>query len=151
MQAEDELRRTDRLDVCCRVDVRDRFGVWNAVTEDVCDRGCKLVTAKLPRVGSMLEMTISSDLFPESLEVLARTVWVSSNRIGVAFLEPADDGLTPSEWIARVVEHGRIGAPGPRALGAPRVVPVVQRAGRAADLAGCERDGVVVRLPVTRR
>jgi hypothetical protein len=149
---EDELRRTDRLGVCCRVDVRDRSGIWTAVTEDVCDRGCRVVTGKLPRVGSMLEMTLTSDLFLEPLEVRGQTVWASSERVGIAFLQAAHRGLTSSEWIARVIEHGRVGAPGPRAVGStPRVVPVVKRARRLDDPSTRSQDGVVLPMPAMRR
>ena len=42
----EELRRIPRVAVCCRVVVRDRYGVWTAVTEDFCVRGCQLLTAR---------------------------------------------------------------------------------------------------------
>ncbi len=152
MNQDDDLRRMTRHSVCCRVDVRDRFGLWTAVTEDVSDQGCRLVTAKQPRVGATLQLTLSSDLFPESLEVDARTVWVTARCVGVAFDKPAEGALTPSEWIARVVEYGRVEGAGARARGAPQIVPVVRR-GRAGPRRADpdEGDAVVVPLRATRR
>ncbi len=125
----DDLRRSQRMKVCCRVDVRDRLGVWSAVTEDFCARGCGIISAKLPRIGSVLELTFWSDLFPEPLDVIARTAWVSDRRVGVTFIAttPRNAGLSPAEWENRIVEHGRV--PGPEPIGSegPRVVPVLSR------------------------
>ncbi len=147
MHQEDDLRRIYRLHVCCRADVCDRFGVWTAVTEDISDRGCRLVATRSPRLGSILELTFTSDLFPESLEVSARVVWASSGRVGVSFLPSERRGPTPAEWVARVVEHGRVGSSGPRRVGAPRLVPVVESAPRDG---ASERGARVVPLRVKR-
>jgi hypothetical protein len=126
---QDELRRTQRVKVCCRVDVRDRFGVWNAVTEDVCARGCRLVTAKSPRLGTVLELTLSSDLFPEVLEVTAYASWVSDRRVGVTFIATgARRGAhTSVEWVQRLVEHGTVQRPEPRGSASQTLVPAVRR------------------------
>ena len=131
----DDLRRFGRVSVCCRVEVRDRFGVWTAVTEDFGARGCRLLTNQLPRRGSLLTMRLSSDLFPEELEVRARAVWGTLERIGVAFLEsPAREGaLSPADFLELVVEHGRPG-PGIRAVDSPRLVPVIGRGQASAPL-----------------
>ena len=130
----DDLRRIQRVKVCCRVDARDRFGVWTAVTEDLCAQGCGLVTPTLPRVGSMLELTLWSDLFPEPLEVSANAAWASDRRVGVTFVatESRLGRLSPADWIERIIEHGRV--LGPEAVGSdvPRVVPVVVRRSGAA-------------------
>ena len=128
---EDEQRRIPRVSVCCRIDVRDHFGVWTAVTDDVSARGCRIVTAKLPRVGSQLNLVISSDLFPESLEVTGEVAWVSEDHVGVSFLESAERGRhgapSPADWVERVIEHGRVQGPEPLDSSVPRVVPVVAR------------------------
>jgi hypothetical protein len=154
----DDLRRTPRLRVCCRADVRDRHGVWTAITEDVCARGCGLLTPKLPRVGSVLE------LIAEPLEVLAEAAWASDDRVGAIFLEHAvrAGALSPSEWIDEILEHGRV--LGPEAIGAesPRVVPVVLRRGAGAHALGPRRaaqeraprpeaGASVIALPVAHR
>lgn len=125
---QDDLRRIHRLKVCCRADVRDRFGVWTAVTDDVCARGCRLVTAKSPRVGSALELTLSSDLFSESLEVTAHVAWVSDQRVGVNFADATRSGaLSPAEWVEQLVAHGRVLGPEPVGSSGPRLVPAVRR------------------------
>ncbi len=125
----DDLRRTQRVKVCCRVDVRDRFGCWTAVTDDVCARGCRLVTAKVPRIGTVLELTLSSDLFPEVLVVTAHAAWVSDQRVGVNFVaEAARPGaLSTAEWVERLIEHGRVMGPEPVGSAGPRLVPAIRR------------------------
>jgi hypothetical protein len=121
----DDLRRVPRVSVCCHVVVRDRHRVWTAVTDDICSRGCGIVTPKQPRPGSLLTLTLSSDLFSEELDVIAETVWGTEERIGVSFVEPIarQGALSPPEWLERVIEHGR--APGQLVS---RITPVVLRA-----------------------
>lgn len=158
----DDLRRIDRVSVCCRVDVHDRFGVWTAITEDVCARGCRILTRRLPRLGSPLLLRLSSDLFPEELEVRARVVWGTADRIGVTFVpQRARKGkLTPAEWLELVLRHGRHAGPGVRAVGSPDVVPVI---GQGRGRGGSRQDAgarvqssrtaheTVVPLPVRSR
>lgn len=126
----DDSRRIDRVSVCCRVDVHDRFGVWTAVTEDVCARGCRILTHRLPRLGSLFSLRLSSDLFDEELHVRARAVWGTAERIGVTFLDtpPRAGALSPAEWLGLVVEHGRPTGAGLRAIDSPSVVPVITAA-----------------------
>jgi hypothetical protein len=126
---EDELRRTERVKICCRVDVRDRFGVWTAITDDVCARGCRLVATKCPRVGSLLALTLSSDLFPEVLDVTARVAWVSDHRVGLAFVSsrPRPTAIASAEWVARLVESGSIHRPEPVGAIGHSLVPAVRR------------------------
>ncbi len=125
---EDELRRIQRLKVCCRVDVRDRFGVWTAITEDVCSRGCRLVTTNNPRVGALLDLTLSSDLFSEVLEVTGDVAWVSDHRVGVKFARASRAGaVSPAEWVERLVQVAKVLGPGPVGSTAPRLVPNVRR------------------------
>jgi len=125
---EDELRRNDRVRVCCRVDVRDRFGVWTAVTEDVSPRGCRLVTTKYPRIGSLLELTISSDLFSEVLDVTGYAAWASEHRVGVNFASASrTGGVSPAEWVDRLVEHAKLIGPEPVGATGPRLVPSLRR------------------------
>ncbi len=124
----DELRRISRMKVCCRVDVRDRFGVWTAVTDDVSARGCRLVSGKHPRVGSVLELTLSSDLFPDVLEVTGSAAWVSDRRVGVVFASASrTGGLSPADWVERLVQHAKVLGPEPMGSVSPRLVPSVRR------------------------
>ncbi len=130
---EDELRRTPRVKVCCRVDVRDRFGIWTAVTEDVCGRGCRLVTTKVPRLGSLLDLTLSSDLFSEVLEVTGYAAWVSDHRVGVNFASASrSGGMSPADWVDELIQHARVLGPEPVGSTGPRLVPSVRRPPLAA-------------------
>lgn len=150
---QDELRRAPRVSVCCRVVVRERLGIWTAVTADIGARGCGVVTPKLPRLGSLLTMTLSSDLFAPELEVIAETVWATTDRLGVLFVETVVRGgaLLPPEWLVQVIERGR--APGPEDLVA-RVTPVILRArprqGALTPVHELVNDNVVS-LPLGRR
>ncbi len=137
----DELRRIQRVKVCCRVDVRDRFGVWTAVTEDVSPRGCRLVTAKLPRIGSALELRLSSDLFSEVLEMTGHAAWVSDLRVGVDFVAGSSriGRLSPAEWVERLVEQGKVLGPEPVGNAGPRLAPALRRTSSAARASGPPR------------
>ncbi len=125
---EDELRRIPRVKVCCRVDVRDRFGIWTAVTDDVSARGCRLVTAKSPRTGSVLELSLASDLFSEVLEVTGYAAWVSRHRVGVHFASASrTGGISPAEWIDMLIEHAKVLGPEPVGSTGLRLVPTLRR------------------------
>jgi hypothetical protein len=121
----DELRRVARVSTCCRVYVRERLGVWSGITEDFGSRGCRIVTPRLPRLGTILRVTLSSDLFPEELEVTGETVWATSERLGVLFVGNAarEGALSPSEWMEQLIEHGAGSG-----TTAPRVAPVILHA-----------------------
>jgi hypothetical protein len=124
----EDLRRAERISVCCRAIVRDRYGLWTGVTHDVAKRGCQIVTSRLLRPGTRVHLALSSDLFPEELEVVAEVVWVAPERLGMAFLESRRRGgaLSPSAWIDRMLLHG---AQADYAA-THRVVPCVRRAER---------------------
>lgn len=131
MTSREELRRTPRARVCCRVDVRQRYATWSAVTEELSVRGCRIVTTQLPSLGATLQMRLSSDLFPEELDVVGEVVWIAFGRIGVVFQEPPrtrkNGALSPTAWVRRVMEHGRNASSSSELL-----VPVVQSTGRSA-------------------
>jgi hypothetical protein len=121
----EDLRRNGRIGVCCRAIVRDRYGVWTGVTHDLGRRGCQLVTARQLRAGARVLLSLSSDLFPEELEVTAEVVWVTPVRLGLVFLaSPLRAGsLSPGAWFDRVLLHGTQVDSG----GARRMVPSVRR------------------------
>jgi hypothetical protein len=130
---QEDLRRIDRIHVCCRVEVQDRYGVWTAVTEDICSRGCRILTPRMLRPGTPLTLRLSSDLFPEELEAEAQAVWSTPERLGVMFLDSAAEngnGLSPEAWVRMVVEHGS--SPGSPS----RVVPVVSHVAASRALPG---------------
>lgn len=118
----DDLRRLPRVSVCCRAEVHDRYGMWTAITDDLGERGCQLVSARLLRIGTTLRLTISSDLFPEELEAGARVAWSTPDRIGVVF-EPATrpGALTPKQFLEKVIEHGQLVDTGSAGCVAPSV------------------------------
>lgn len=139
----DDLRRLERISVCCHAVVRDRYGVWTGVTENVSVRGCQLVSARLLRPGTTVTVTLSSDLFPEELDAIGEVVWVTPERLGVIFVRPVDrpGALTPESWLEKVIEHGTVG-------GAPADAPLVPSVDRSPDRRGSHattRNGRVVR------
>lgn len=118
-RGQEELRRSPRVRVCCRVEVRQPYRVWTAVTEDLSARGCGIVTAETPRLGSRLAVRLSSDLFTEELSATGEVVWASGERIGVLFLDEAraPGATAPNAWLRHVLEHGCDG--GSRAVPPP--------------------------------
>jgi PilZ domain len=129
LTARDELRRAPRSRVCCRVDIRQAYATWTAVTQEVSVRGCRIVTTQLPRLGALLNLTLTSDVIPDALDVLGEVVWINAGRIGVRFLDapvPKRVGaLSPAVWVQRLRENG--GATG---SASELLVPAVQTARR---------------------
>lgn len=138
----EDLRRVPRISVCARAVVQDRYGVWTGVTDDVCVRGCQVVTNRLLRVGAAVQITLSSDLFPEELEIEAKVMWAAPDRLGFVFLDGTTrrGALAPDAWLDKVLEHGaaETGA-------ATCVVPSVHRAGARVLTATTARHGRLVR------
>ncbi len=125
---EDDLRRIHRVMVCCRVDVRDRFGLWTAVTDDVSSRGCRLVTTRNPRIESLLDLTVSSDLFSDILEVTGYVAWASGHRVGVRFASASRTrGISPTEWVEQLAHHAKVLGPEPVGSTGPRLAPSLRR------------------------
>jgi PilZ domain len=142
--SQEELRRAPRVRVCCRVDVRQPHGVWSAVTDDLSARGCRIVTPQLPRLGSRLPLTLSSDLFADELATLGEVVWVSGEQLGVLFVEEArrSGSMSPAEWLRKVLTCGKPPDPGGASQGA--VVPVVssvRRRGSPISIRSRRRSG----------
>lgn len=120
----DELRRTQRFRACCRVDVRQRYSAWSAVTEELSVRGCRLLTRQLPRLGATLDMTLSTDLFSGDLETQGEVVWIDSGRMGVRFRERREQlrsgSLAAPDWVEKVLARGWSPEPG-----GERIVPAI--------------------------
>lgn len=99
-----ESRRFPRLPARCRARVRDRFGVWDAETEDVGPRGCRIVTARPQTVGALVSLTLESERVPEALEVAGQVVWARPerpSRAGISFTGSASApaSVAPSLWF----------------------------------------------------
>lgn len=142
----EDLRRIPRVSVCCRVVVSDRYGIWTAITDDLCERGCQLVTQRLLRPGTLVHLTLASDLFPEELEVVGRTVWTAADRLGVLFDAVDPGGFTPRAFLDKVLEHGEL----PDSTTTWRLVPSVQRSdGSGTTITTSARNGRLVRTVAT--
>jgi PilZ domain-containing protein len=131
----DELRRAPRVRVCCRVDVRQPHGVWSAVTGDLSARGCRIVTSQLPRLGTLLSLRLSSDLFAEDLYTTGEVTRVRDEEVGVQFVDRSgrNGAMTVADWVRRVLDEGSADAAELASTGAAipeRVTPVVTKGKR---------------------
>lgn len=159
----DDMRRNPRLAVCCRAVVHDRYGVWTGVTDSVSARGCRIVTQRMLRAGSSLSLTLSSDLFPQDLDVGGHAVWASCDRVAVIFSSaPRPGSLSPAEWFSRLLEVGASDSasrvvPSIRAVGPRLLTPVSasegspQIASRRPVLRATPDAGGPLHLPFARR
>ncbi len=111
------------MSVCCRVMVRDRYGVWSAVTENISTRGCRIATPRLLRPGTSLQMTFSSDLFADELEMKGEAAWSTGERLGVIFTQAAGGARSLAAWLDKVLELGAM----PDSATTFRVAPSVSR------------------------
>ncbi|HEY6002016.1 MAG TPA: PilZ domain-containing protein [Anaeromyxobacter sp.] len=142
----EESRRFPRLLARCRVRIRDRFGVWDAETEDVGPRGCRIVTARPQTVGALVSLTLESDRVPEALEVAGQIVWARAERPARAGISYAGSpyspaAVAPSAWFEIIVaaeREARGGSPGPEIVivvegPVPAPDPLVDRLRRRAE------------------
>jgi hypothetical protein len=152
---DEDLRRVVRVNVCCRVAARDRYGLWTAVTEDVCARGCRIVTPRLLRPGSPLTVTLSTDLFDEELDAAAEAMWATPTLLGILFVAPTPrrGALSPEAWIDKLVAHATVPGALPSRL-APSVARFASPPGPGAPgrlPSGARAPGTVLLLPLRRR
>lgn len=97
-----ELRRFARLPSRCRVSVRDRYGDWQAVTEDLSARGCRIVTPRRQRIGTLVRLTVTADALVEPLLVSGQVVWVEDGppaRAGIAFTGSPTGEPGAGAWV----------------------------------------------------
>jgi hypothetical protein len=156
---EEESRRFPRLLTRCRVRIRDRFGVWDAETEDVGPRGCRIVTSRPQTVGALVSLTLECEHVPEVLEVAGQVVWTRAQRparAGISFAGSASApaALAPSAWfeiVAAAERQAQGGPPGPEIVivvegPVPAPDPLVDRLRRRAQelLGGGRRDAAAV-------
>ena len=114
-----ELRRFARLPSRCRVWVRDRYGVWDAWTEDLSPRGCRIVTARRHSVGTLVRLTLVADRLCEPLLVSGQIAWVQdapSPRAGISFTGSPSDVPGAGPWV-RSLEAAASGRTGDAAPG----------------------------------
>jgi hypothetical protein len=97
-----EHRRFARLPSRCRVFVRDRFGVWDAFTEDVSPRGCRIVTPRPQRIGTLVRLTVTAERLVEPLLVSGQVVWTEEGppaRAGISFTGSPSDAPGAGAWV----------------------------------------------------
>lgn len=100
----EESRRFPRLLTRCRVRLRDRFGVWEAETEDLGPRGCRIVSGRPQTVGALVGLTLASEHMPAVLEVTGQIVWTRLERparAGISFAGGASSpgAPAPATWF----------------------------------------------------
>ncbi len=120
-----ELRRFPRLPSRCRVWIRDRYGVWDAETEDVSSRGCRIVTPRPQTVGTLVRLTLSSDRLGEPLIVTGQVVWIARGkpaRAGISFTGSPTDAPGPGPWV-RSLAAAELGRAADAAPGVTVVLP----------------------------
>jgi hypothetical protein len=111
----EESRRFPRVVARCRVRLRDRFGVWEAETEDVGPRGCRIVTRRPQTVGTLVSLTLESDRVVQTLDVAGQIVWAHAerpSRAGVSFAGgPAPGALAAGAWFDSLLAAEREASP----------------------------------------
>jgi hypothetical protein len=106
-----ELRRFARLPSRCRVLVRDRYGSWDALTEDVSPRGCRIVAPRRQTIGTLVRLTLVADRLLEPLLVSGQVVWVKDGpppQAGISFMGSPSDGPGAGAWV-RTLEASATG------------------------------------------
>lgn len=130
----DDFRRFPRLLTRCRVRLRDRFGVWDAETEDLGPRGCRIVSGRPQTVGALVGLTLASERMPAVLEVTGQIVWTRLER-------PARAGISFAGGTSRP------GAPAPAAWF--EMLAAAEREARSEAIAGKPPEiEIVVEHPV---
>jgi len=97
-----ELRRFARLPSRCRVWVRDRYGVWDAHSEDLSPRGCRIVTPRRQRVGTLVRLTLVAERLGAPLLVSGQIVWAEDGppaRAGISFTGSPSDVPGAGAWV----------------------------------------------------
>ena len=97
-----DLRRFARLPARCRVWVRDRYGVWDAYTEDISARGCRIVTPRPLAVGTLVRLTILDERLEAPLIVTGQVVWAAGERperAGILFAGSPLGGPGAGPWV----------------------------------------------------
>jgi hypothetical protein len=123
-------RRFARLPSRCRVWVRDRYGVWDAHTEDISARGCRIVTPRPLAVGTLVRLTLTDDRLEAPLIVAGQVVWSEGDRpvrAGISFTGSPQGVPGPTPWVQSLeaAETGRTRAAPDVPLAAGPVLDVV--------------------------
>ena len=147
-------RRSPRVPLRCRVEVRDRFAAWSAETEDVSPLGCQLVTPRLVAAGRTLRLDIRCTPLGRDVRAVGRVVWSKARspvRLGVEFDAPRTDVgwfdqlLRVNPLLERAMRRApaRLPRASPLFLGVPPRNPVEASAEEVA-VAARVGDGITV-------
>jgi hypothetical protein len=93
--------------------------VWDAWTEDVSPRGCRIVTTRRHSVGTLVRLTLVADQLGEPLIVSGQIVWVQDGpppRAGISFTGSPSDVPGAGPWV-RSLEAAAAGRSGDAAPG----------------------------------
>lgn len=122
-----EQRRFARLPARCHVWFKDRFGLWEGETEDISTRGCRIVSPRPQKVGTLVALTFSSDRLGEELVLAGQVVWSDPGppaRMGIAFTGGGAQAPGPGAWVS-TLEAVQLGldtaAPGVTVVPTPAV------------------------------
>jgi len=107
-----DLRRFERLPSRCRVWIRDRYGIWDAFTEDISPRGCRIVTPRPLAVGTLVRLTLTDDRLEPPLIVTGQVVWSEGDRperAGISFTGSPQGVPGAGPWVQSLesAETGR--------------------------------------------
>ncbi len=112
MSGASDLRRFARLPSRCRVWIRDRYGVWDAFTEDISARGCRIVTPRPLAVGALVRLTLTDERLDAPLIVSGQVVWAAGDRpvrAGISFTGSPQGVPGAGPWVQSLeaAETGR--------------------------------------------
>jgi hypothetical protein len=103
---EREKRKTARVEGQFEVMIRERIATWVALTEDVSQRGCRILLGRPLRLGALVELAF--DMGPEAdpLVVHGQIAWVHRSAprcAGVTFLcaprQPSQSESRSTPWF----------------------------------------------------
>jgi hypothetical protein len=124
-------RRFERLPSRCRVWLRDRYGVWDAFTEDVSARGCRLVTPRPLAIGTLVRLTLVDERLDAPLIVSGQVMWAKGDgpmRAGISFTGSPQGVPGAAPWVqslqAAETGRGRAAPEVPIARGPPLEVVI---------------------------
>jgi hypothetical protein len=95
--------------------MRDRFGVWDAFTEDISARGCRIITPRPLAVGTLVRLTLVDERLETPLIVSGQVVWTEGDRpvhAGISFTGSPHGVPGAGPWVQSLeaAETGRIRA-----------------------------------------
>ncbi|HYG68602.1 MAG TPA: PilZ domain-containing protein [Anaeromyxobacteraceae bacterium] len=97
-------RRSPRAAARCRARILLPGTAWDAPTEDVGPRGCRLVVPQRLETGAQVRVALRTDAVPDQLVVAGRVAWAARTapfRVGIAFVEGAV--VASTRWFEQLL------------------------------------------------